>query len=72
MLGLAARETRARRSLSQEHLGLTSGLHRNDIGAIERGEINPMFRILLQLSDGLALPLSELFTLYEQRRQETG
>lgn len=72
VLGLAVRETRARRLLSQERLGLTSGLHRNYIGAIERGEINPTFRILLQLSHGLTVPLSELFALYEQRRQETG
>ena len=44
----------------------------NYIGAIERGEINPTFKILLRLSHGLTVPLSELFTLYEQRRQETG
>jgi transcriptional regulator with XRE-family HTH domain len=72
VLGRAVRETRARRSLSQERLGLTSRLHRNYIGAIERGEINPTFKILLRLSHGLTVPISELFTLYEQRRQETG
>ena len=72
MLGLAVPRARARRSLSQERLGLTSGLRRNYIGAIERGEINPTFKILLRLSHGLTVPLSELFALYEQRRQETG
>jgi len=39
--GRAVRETRARRGLSQEQLGFTAGLHRNYVGAIERGEINP-------------------------------
>ena len=40
-LGRAVRETRARRGLSQESLGYVAGLHRNYVGAIERGEINP-------------------------------
>jgi transcriptional regulator with XRE-family HTH domain len=59
---------RARRDLSQERLGFASGLHRNYVGAIERGEINPTFKVLLRLSDGLTVPLSELFALYERRR----
>lgn len=70
VLGRTVREVRARFDLSQERLGFTSGLHRNYIGAIERGEINPTFRILLKLSDGLTVPLSELFALYEVRRQD--
>jgi transcriptional regulator with XRE-family HTH domain len=69
-LGRAIRELRARRALSQEQLGLEAGLHRNYIGAIERGEINPTFKILLRLSDGLRIPLSEIITLFEQRRDE--
>ncbi len=45
-LGAAIRELRARRGLSQEQLGFDAGLHRNYVGALERGEINPTFRIL--------------------------
>jgi transcriptional regulator with XRE-family HTH domain len=52
--------------MSQERLGLGSGLHRNYVGAIERGEINPTFRVLLQLSDGLERPLSDIIARYEQ------
>lgn len=63
-LGAAVRETRARRGMSQEELGFASGLHRNYVGAIERGEINPTFRILLKLERGLGLPLAELVRLY--------
>jgi transcriptional regulator with XRE-family HTH domain len=70
VLGRAARELRARRAWSQEELGHHSGLHRNYVGAIERGEINATFRTLLALSRGLAVPLSELVLLYEQRRAE--
>ena len=68
-LGRTIREARVRRDLSQERLGFECGLHRNYVGAIERGEINPTFRVLMKVCDGLALPLSELFALYERRRE---
>jgi transcriptional regulator with XRE-family HTH domain len=69
-LGRAVRELRARRGLSQEELGNRSGLHRNYVGAIERGEINPTFRVLLKLERGLQLPLSEIIELWELRAHE--
>lgn len=69
-LGAAVRELRARRGLSQEHLGFAGGLHRNYVGAIERGEINPTLRILLKLCHGLAIPLSELTTVYERQMRD--
>lgn len=68
VLGRAVRELRARRDLSQEQLGFHSGLHRNYVGAIERGEINPTFKTLLTVAGGLSLPLSEVIALYERRR----
>ncbi|MFL5818952.1 MAG: helix-turn-helix transcriptional regulator [Conexibacter sp.] len=69
-LGRALREARARRGLSQEELGFRSGVHRNYVGAIERGEINPTFRLLLKLGNGLKLPLSELVMLHEAQYAE--
>ena len=69
-LGRAVRELRARRGLSQEELGFRAGLHRNYVGAIERGEINPTFRVLLKLETGLQLPLSEIIELWERRAHE--
>jgi transcriptional regulator with XRE-family HTH domain len=71
-LGAAVRELRARRGMSQEELGFVSGLHRNYVGAIERGEINATFRILLKLERGLGLPLAELVRLYERNVGEGG
>lgn len=68
--GRVVRETRVRRSLSQEGLGAASGLHRNYVGAIERGETNPTLKTLLAVGVGLAVPLSELFALCEQRQAE--
>jgi len=70
VLGRAVRELRARRGLSQEALGFHARLHRNYVGAIERGEINPTFRVLLRVSTGLGFPLSELFALYELRLEK--
>ena len=65
-LGRAVRIMRATRGISQEELGYRSRLHRNYIGAIERGEINPTFRVLLKLERGLGMPLSELIAKYEE------
>jgi transcriptional regulator with XRE-family HTH domain len=65
-LGRAVRVARAMRGLSQEELGYRADLHRNYVGAIERGEINPTFRVLLKLERGLAIPLSELIARYEE------
>lgn len=70
-LGAAVRELRARRGMSQEALGFASGLHRNYVGAVERGEINATFRILLKLESGLGLPLAELVRIYERNVGET-
>jgi transcriptional regulator with XRE-family HTH domain len=69
-LGHAIRITRTRRRLSQEGLGYRARLHRNQVGAIERGEQNPTFRVLLKLGRGLATPLSELMKTYEDLLDE--
>jgi transcriptional regulator with XRE-family HTH domain len=68
-LGRALLELRARRGLSQEELGFHARLHRNYVGALERGEINPTFRVLLKLVTGLRLPLSELIDVYARQRE---
>jgi transcriptional regulator with XRE-family HTH domain len=64
-LGHAVRIMRATRGLSQEELGYRARLHRNYIGAIERGEITPTFRVPHKLERGLDMPLSELIAKYE-------
>jgi len=67
-LGRAVRELRARRGFSQEQLGIRSDLHRNYVGAIERGEINATFRVLMKLTHGLHIPFSELIDVFERQR----
>lgn len=72
--GRAVRELRARRLFTQEDLAFTSrlpddtiGVHRNYIGAIERGEVNVTLRTMLKVSHGLDVPLSMLVRLFERR-----
>lgn len=60
-LGRALREARAERRLSQEELGLQTGVHRNYIGGIERGERNPSVTTIATLAEALDVRLSELF-----------
>jgi transcriptional regulator with XRE-family HTH domain len=64
-LGLAVRRLRRRLDLSQEAFGLQIGLHRNYVGAVERGEVNPTFRTLLRVAAGLRVNVSTLFKVYE-------
>ncbi|MGB2711490.1 MAG: helix-turn-helix transcriptional regulator [Conexibacter sp.] len=66
-LGSVVRELRARQALSQEELGFRARLHRNYVGAIERGEINPTFRTLLTVAAGLDVRLSLLVRVAERR-----
>ncbi len=65
-LGRALRDLRTERGISQEELGYQSGLHRNYVGACERGEINLSFRVLLRLTRALDIRLSDLAGRYEQ------
>jgi transcriptional regulator with XRE-family HTH domain len=71
-LGRAVREVRSRRDLSQEELGFRARLHRNYVGAVERGEINATFATLLKLTIGLRVPMSELVEIYERQVADGG
>lgn len=70
VFGAAVRELRACRQLSQEELGFRAKLHRNYVGALERGEINPTFKTLRALAVGLDVELSSLIRLYEERQED--
>jgi transcriptional regulator with XRE-family HTH domain len=64
-LGEAVRRLRVEAGLSQEALGHKSQLHRNYIGGVERGEINPSFSQLVRLAEGLEIRVSELVAAAE-------
>lgn len=59
-LGYVVHLQRARLRISQDEIAKRAGMHRNYVGAIERGEINPTYDTLLRLARGLDVPLHEL------------
>ncbi len=65
-LGRTVRELRAEARLTQEQVADASGLHRNYVGGIERGERNPSFVQLVRLAHGLGTSLGDLFSRFEQ------
>jgi ribosome-binding protein aMBF1 (putative translation factor) len=71
-LGLAVRGLRGKQGISQEELGFRADLHRNYVGAVERGEINPTFQVLLKLERGLGVSLVELMEAHGRLRARGG
>lgn len=51
--------------VTQEGLGLATGLHRNYVGAIERAEVNPTLLTIARVSAGLGMPMAALMAQAE-------
>lgn len=54
------RYCRKRAKLTQESLAFGTGLHRTEIGLLERGERVPRIDTLVKLAGGLSIPPEEL------------
>lgn len=65
-LGKALRVLREDRDLSQEQLSHETGIHRNYIGGIERGERSPSVVAVAALADALEISLADLFMRAER------
>jgi transcriptional regulator with XRE-family HTH domain len=65
-LGTAIRDIRRERGISQERLSLDSGVHRNYIGGIERGERQPTLTTIATLAATLGVRPSELIARAER------
>lgn len=64
-LGATLAEIRRDRGLTQEALSHATGVHRNYVGGIERGERSPTVATIAVLADALGISLGELFTRAE-------
>ena len=65
-IGQGVRELRAERGLSQERLGELGSLHRNYVGGVERGELNPTLRTIRKLASAFGVTSSELVACAEK------
>lgn len=59
-LGNRLREMRERRGISQEDFADLTGLHRTEIGLLERGQRMPRLDTLLIMGRGLGVRLTEI------------
>lgn len=60
-LGLRIRSLRKEKGLTQEQLGNIIDMDGQNVGRIERGEINPGACTLLIIAKGIGVNMSELF-----------
>ncbi len=65
-LGLALRQIRERRGLTQELVAFDAGVSDEYLGCVERGTLNPSFSMLLGIARTLGLTAGELVKVYER------
>jgi transcriptional regulator with XRE-family HTH domain len=59
--GKRVKELRIQNKLTQEQLAQKTGLHKNYIGMVERGERNPSLINIQIIANGLEVTISEFF-----------
>ncbi len=69
-LGLAVRECRKQRHLSRAELAGATGVTAERIGALERGQLNPSYQLLLALADALGVGVGVLMVRAEELAKE--
>lgn len=70
LLGKRIRELRTKRGLSQERLSELCGVSSRHISEMERGESNPSFQIMEQVTSALGISMKDLFDFEHLRNEE--
>lgn len=60
-LGERIRDLRRSKGWTQDRLAAETGLHRNYVGGVERGERNPTVMAVARIARALEVPLPSLF-----------
>lgn len=60
-LGKNIRKERLARGMSQMYLAAEAGLDKSYIGAIERAEVNPSIKKLVQIADAMRISCAQFF-----------
>jgi transcriptional regulator with XRE-family HTH domain len=63
-LGIHIRQLREKKGLSQQDLADDCGIPRNQIGRIERAEVNTGIKTLIRIANALDIELTELLSLH--------
>lgn len=71
VLGQATREIRDERGISSEDLATAAGIAHNQLRALEAGQLDPDYDLLLDLADGLGIRPSTLVIRWEERIAES-
>ena len=72
LFGMALRDLRKQRGLSQETLAFESGYHPTYIGQLERGKKSPSLRTIVSLAAVLCVLPSQLLQGFETRLPKEG
>ena len=67
--GLRMKELRKEKKISQEDLMLKAGLSKNQVGLIERGEINTTIDTVRKIAEVLDIPIEELFKFQHKKKK---
>lgn len=70
--GNVIRKLRQERCLSQEVLSGLAGISRSHLAMIESGKKSANVNTLWSLADALALPLSQIFLMVEEKMVQSG
>jgi transcriptional regulator with XRE-family HTH domain len=75
-LSQVVRQLRSAQEISQEELAYRAGVHRNWVGMLERGEVNPTWISTKRVASGLGITHASLAAMEEafvkEHRQKEG